>query len=183
MKISGIDFSISSPAMTVTESNDFSHCKFYSYSNNKKGVREIDALGYSNITLEANEPEENQLLRFDRISNFFISIIEKETPDAVYLEAYSFGSRGKIDVIVENTAILKYKLYKLGIPIFSIAPTSVKKFATGSGKADKIEMAKSFLERTKIDLGFDFQKGIKNPQSDIVDSYFLALYGLNQITK
>ena len=59
------------------------------------------------------------------------------------------------------------------------APTTVKKFATGKGNADKTMMHKSFMDDVGIDLKEEItpDKGtVDNPVSDIVDSYLICKY-------
>ncbi len=62
------------------------------------------------------------------------------------LEGYSFGSKGKVFHIAENTGILKYKIHNMGVPLEVIPPTTVKKFATGQRKCRQNDDAQ-FVQR------------------------------------
>ena len=59
------------------------------------------------------------------------------------------------------------------------APSTIKKFATGKGNANKELMYEAFVEETGDDLAklfeFDPYKG-QSPVSDIIDSYYIAKY-------
>ena len=97
----------------------------------------------------------------------------------IAIEGYSYGSKGKVFHIAENTGVLKYKIFQNGIPLEVIPPTTIKKFATGKGNADKVAMHKFFKTDTGIDLKNKItpDKGtVDNPVSDIVDSYYVCKY-------
>jgi hypothetical protein len=113
--------------------------------------------------------------RFDIIAHRFAQEISILKPKNVCLEGYSYGSKGQVFEIGENTGILKLELFRNFIEPTIIAPPTLKKFATGSGRASKEEMYDAFLEETKLDLEnqYDLKIG-KSPSSDMVDSYFLA---------
>ena len=66
------------------------------------------------------------------------------------MEGYSFGSTGRVFNIAENTGILKYNLWAALIHFDVLAPTTVKKFATGSGSASKVDMFNQFVEENGI---------------------------------
>ena len=58
-----------------------------------------------------------------------------------------------------------------------IAPTAIKKFATGKGNANKELMYESFLKETSRNLQEELvvkSEKIGNPTSDIVDSYYIC---------
>jgi hypothetical protein len=74
------------------------------------------------------------------------------------------------------------------IPFIVTPPTVIKKLATGKGNANKEKMWDTFLEETHYDLYKVFgmkmpKKKDASPISDIVDSYYLARYYFEQITK
>ena len=117
--------------------------------------------------------------RFKYISDFALDIIEPLLEPMVYIEGYSYGSKGQgLFQIAENCGILKYRLQEQNIPYNTIVPSVVKKGATGKGNADKDMMYEAFVKETKIDLKkiFDTEK-TGNPVSDIADSYFIQKIG------
>ena len=96
------------------------------------------------------------------------------------IEGYAFGAKGQVFNIGENTGILKLKLAeKVANDINVIAPSAIKKFATGKGNANKVLMCEAFIEDTGDDLAklfeFDPYTG-QSPVSDIIDSYYISKY-------
>ena len=96
------------------------------------------------------------------------------------MEGYAFSASGKaIFQIAENCGLLKYKLFQVSKPIEVIAPTAVKKHATGKGNASKEEMLKQFEKDTNINLQkliTPDKKTIGNPITDIADSYYICSF-------
>lgn len=61
-----------------------------------------------------------------------------KSADIVVLEGYSYGSKGRsIFQIGEMGGIVRWKLWKMGIPFVEIAPSTLKKYATGKGNSGK----------------------------------------------
>lgn len=125
--------------------------------------------------------------RYHNISQHFIDVLDimvvkKDSP--VYIEDYSFGSKGRVFEIAENTAILKQKLWTRGHDIVTVPPTVIKKFATKSGAAKKEDMYNAFFAKTQVDLHTNVtpHKKLGSPVTDIVDAFFLAEYG-HSLTK
>lgn len=133
---------------------------------------------FGNITGTHFIKPTNQMKRFDLISDWIMERISD--CDHVMLEGYSMGSRaGMAFTIGENTAFLKYKCYKKNLDLRTCPPSSLKKFASEKGNADKDMMYDAFIKETKQDLRkvFNYKaKKIGNPISDIVDSYYLCSY-------
>ena len=67
------------------------------------------------------------------------------------------------------------------IPVFTIAPTVIKKFATGKGNAKKDMMLSNFITSTGCDVRQVLDYAGDNPISDIVDSYFICEYGIHNV--
>ena len=167
--IVGIDYSLTSPAISV------GFKKYYFLTNKKKYIGKIseDIIGYEHR--EWTDPIE----RFRNISDFAIDIIKPLSNPKVYIEGYSYGSKGQaLFQIAENTGILKYRLQEEKIPYDIVVPSVVKKGATGKGNANKELMYEQFCKDTKTDLMkmMDTVK-VTNPISDIVDSYYIAKVG------
>ena len=102
------------------------------------------------------------------------------TTNSIGIEGYAFGAKGQVFNIGENTGILKYKLAeRVSDDINVHSPTTIKKFATGKGNANKELMYKAFVDETGDDLAqlfeFDPYTG-QSPVSDIIDSYYIAKY-------
>lgn len=122
--------------------------------------------------------------RHDNISNYFLRLLEEhaQVEFHIILEDYSFGSKGRVFNLAENCGLLKHKLWQSKYIFDTIAPTVLKKFATGKGNANKDAMYASFLAAGNPDINKTIspkKATIGNPVSDIVDSYYLALYRYN----
>jgi len=174
----GIDYSMTSPGVTVFSGDmanpmiaDFT---FHFITSKKRLIGKFlkgKIIGHDYP--EWKTPEE----RFDLLSEWAVSVIPGAV-EKVILEGYAFGAKGSaLFQIGENTGVLKNKLYHESIKIKTVAPTSVKKHATGSGRASKDDMYDAFYESTGINLCsvLDVTKKDSNPVSDIVDSYFICL--------
>ena len=185
---------MTSPAITIHagEAWSFSNCEFHFFHNSKK-------VCFSNLSKEASQlhpyeyPNKDELNsgteRFAFLSNWILEILSRfDTIDCIWIEGYSYGSTGsRIFEIGENTGILKYRLFEKGIPFRVVPPTVVKKFYTGSGKADKQLLEEAFISETNLDLRTFLNQTKKqfNPSSDIIDSYAICKYGffMNKIEK
>jgi hypothetical protein len=87
------------------------------------------------------------------------------------------ATTNRVFQVAENTGLLKYKLYQLGIPVTVIPPTEVKKHATGKGNADKNAMYTAFIHETGDNIKALLtpkREECVSPVSDIVDSYFIC---------
>jgi len=102
------------------------------------------------------------------------------------LEDYSYGSKGSVFEIGENTGLLKQVLFSLQIPFIPLAPGAVKKDATKNGAAKKDLMYKTFMEQESVSiekiLGYTTEvwkeKLIQTPWEvkpidDIIDSFYV----------
>ena len=179
MIIAGIDYSLRGPSICVYHGKEledkfsFDNCSFHYLTDIKKYAKTF----LNNIHGESFSEVEGDLSRYDSISGWACDTILKYGCKQVALEGYSYGSKGKVFHIAENTGVLKYKFFQYSIPIDIIAPTTIKKFATGKGNADKEKMHTSFLNETGKNLKkiiTPLKKKVSNPVSDIVDSYYVC---------
>lgn len=169
----GIDYSLTCPAITVSKSKNFKDCKTFYYTDKKKVVGKFknEIYGIQHV------PYESQMERIDNISKWAMSIINKFNVKYACVEDYSFGSKGRVFHLAENTGLLKWNLWKANIKVITPKPTEVKKYFTGKGNANKDAMYESFLIKTSVDLTLILdQKPDSNPISDIVDSYAMLCY-------
>ena len=104
-----------------------------------------------------------------------MEIIDTYETDKIILEDYAYAATGRVFNIGENTGILKYRLRNKA-NIISVAPTEVKKFATGKGNAGKSDMLDAFIKQTNVDPRDILEYYGENPISYIVDSYFMCNY-------
>ena len=119
----------------------------------------------------------NPIERFANLSTWALSIINKLTNPQIFIEGYSFGSKGQaVFQIAENGGILKYRLKEYDYRI--LVPSVIKKFATGKGNADKQKMYEQFCKDTNTNLMkvMDIPT-LNNPVTDIIDAYYIAKAG------
>ena len=174
----GIDYSLTSPAICV---NNEAGLMFYYLTSKKKyiGMMSEEIVGYEHK--EWTDPIE----RFKYISDFAMDIIGPCLNPMVYIEGYSYGSKGQaIFQIAENCGILKYRLQEEQIPYDTVVPSVVKKGATGKGNADKEMMYDAFVNETNIDVkSILATEKAGNPVSDIADAYFIQKVGYENSIK
>lgn len=123
----------------------------------------------------------NPIERFELLSNWALTIINKLITPKIFIEGYSFGSKGQaIFQIAENCGILKYRLKQYDYKI--LVPSVIKKFATGKGNADKQKMYEQFTQDTNTNMikTFDIPT-LSNPITDIIDAYYIAKTGYENI--
>lgn len=184
----GIDWSMNSPSICVHVGDEWNikNCQFMYFNGSKKRQVKTDQLRGWPVPIYDENDDLDRWTQNSKWAQERLYVYEPFKP-AIGLEGYSYGSKGGLAFsIAENTAILKYTLRKNmpeSIPnIF--APQAIKKFASGTGGADKQKMYNAFVEET----GFDLTKIIPskasgNPISDIVDSYFIAKLTYHELTK
>ena len=186
-RIAGIDYSLTSPAICVwklTDDDDrffnFDDCALY-YLENPHKRRGSTPHGILNIHATPYPEWKTEEERHELLSKWTMSII---TGCEVFIEGYAFATSGTSHVrsIAENTGLLKHKMHKVKQTFTSVPPTVIKKYATGKGNANKEIMYDAFCAEilTPSDLKSRLtpkSKKLRNPVTDIVDSYFICKYG------
>ena len=175
MKIVGIDYSMTCPALTIMVDGGFVTTTHF-LSPTKRG----EGSGRCGDLVWRGDPYPEYLSqeeRFNAISSWASSLCGGA--DLVVIEDYAMGAKGRVFHLGENCGLLKHKLWHNGLRFVVIAPTALKKFATGKGNADKCAMVEAFRQRTDIDLSSALHGGRNcgSPISDVVDSWWLADYG------
>jgi Holliday junction resolvasome RuvABC endonuclease subunit len=178
----GIDYSLTSPCVCIARDKTFQNSFFY-FLNDRKTV-----LGkFHNILGEQHEEYLTDQERYENIASWVLAILAdfKKEEVVVLIEDYSFGSKGRVFNLAENCGILKYMLYKQGYRFFTVAPTVVKKYATGKGNATKEKMYDAFLNDTFVDLHSIISPTTKlgSPTTDIVDAWYIARYMIDKTEK
>ena len=106
--------------------------------------------------------------------NIIASRVAMRTADGalVVIEAPSFGSNYPgHHAIAGLWWILVATVVGKGCPVVQVAPSSLKKFATGNGRAKKVQMRSAWLEHTGADVADDNR----------VDALFLRQIGLHLV--
>lgn len=122
------------------------------------------------VYTETITPDKNQALdnRVNDILRAILMHVDKESITMIEDYAYaSFPGSSSVTKLAEINGVVKHDLWSKFIPYFTIAPTTIKKFLTGSGKAKKEDMKlKGYIK-----YGREFKT------SDEVDAYVLAEIG------
>lgn len=183
MNVVGVDYSLTCPCMCLMESADIKHVKFYYLTHVLKDTGTFAngrIVGFPHKEFFSSEE------RYDDIAEFFLKYIPMGPPvPEVYIEDYSFGSKGRVFNLAENCGLLKHKLWEVGYKYHVVAPTVIKKFATGKGNSDKEAMYEAFVNETGLDIQKLLfpNKKLGNPVTDIVDSYYIAKYGYESLVE
>ena len=187
MRIAGIDYSLTSPAICVWKQEDgglfdFDSCDLY-YLESVQRWKSAAASGSGllNLHLEDYPVWETEEQRHDLLTDWTMRVIQG---CEVFIEGYAFATSGKSYVrsVAENTGLLKHKMYKVKQSFTSVPPSVIKKYATGKGNANKELMYEAFTAEllTPPDLQIRLRpnsKKLTNPVTDIVDAYFIAKWG------
>lgn len=180
--IAGVDYSLTSPACCILKDDKIIiHC----VTTKKPLVINYLVEPFHIITHLIDDKFSSFYSRVNILSDLFFEIL-KEVPQIAF-EDYSFGSKGRVFAIAENTGYLKQRLHNNSSNLYLYAPTQIKKYATGKGNAKKDQMIESFKEKFNIDL-FDIfninkQKSSIAPIPDIVDSYYVMEFLKNNLLK
>ncbi|MGW3826584.1 hypothetical protein ACWEAF_30890 [Streptomyces sp. NPDC005071] len=88
------------------------------------------------------------------------------TVGAVAFEGYAYGSKFKREEMGELGGVMRLALVQTWHPglLHAVAPTTVKKYVTGSGRADKDKMLLAVYMRWQFEA----------PNHDVADAYTLA---------
>jgi Holliday junction resolvasome RuvABC endonuclease subunit len=180
MIVAGIDYSLSSPAICVHEGDEWNYdnCSFHYLVQKEK---KLSALSPFFPTLYPSY--ESDVERFNNLALWSLNILKSSRVERVFMEGYAFGAVGRVFQIAENAGLLKYKVWKEGIPFEVYPPTIIKKFATTKGNSNKEKMYEAFVEENSVDIRDKIgilNKNQWNPVSDIVDSYYIAKLGFSR---
>lgn len=175
MTLVGIDYSLTCPCVCVSNNKIFTENYFYFLHSNKKYHGQT-----LNINGDDHDDYDTDQQRYENIASWVLNILMPFDKSNVFIliEDYAFAAKGRVFNLAENCGTLKYLLYKNGYNFSTIAPSVIKKYATGAGNANKEAMWKAFFESTQIDLidvfGSCKTKRLDSPVTDIVDSYYLT---------
>ena len=175
MRIAGVDYSMTSPAVCVHIGDqwDIMNCKFFYLNKTKKLAKKFLSGMICGKLLPGEFSHECE--RYNHVAEWTIKHLYGM--DHVSIEGYAYGATGRVFQIAENTGLLKHKLWELDIPYNIYTPTHIKKFATDYGYAKKPIMYEAWMKETDLDihnLMTPKRKEVSNPITDIVDAYFIC---------
>ena len=103
--------------------------------------------------------------RFVMMCDSMLEAIKSDNPEIVVCE-YPYGVIGNGRILIEMYGVVRRHCFRHAIPFIPVAQTTLKKYATGSGKAEKEAMQSQLKEEFGLDYG-----------KDEADAYWLAHLG------
>jgi crossover junction endodeoxyribonuclease RuvC len=142
------------------------------------GIVVIDDGDIVDAAIVSSQPSQTIHDRAYHIASEVVKMATKHTPCKIVIEGLAFGMRGSAtrDLAGLQFAIFQHlrftgRVYATEI----VSPTTLKKFATGSGKASKSDM-KAAVSAADLIMLKSFQKVNAKQLADLVDAYWLATY-------
>ena len=114
-----------------------------------------------------NFPNQRGWPRLQSIADEVSRVLDVWKPDNAVIEAYAIYRVSSVVAVVSVGTVVRKLLYDRRIPWVEVPPTTLKKFATGKGNAQKNDMAAA----AKAKLGYN------SPSDDIIDAVWLAKLG------
>lgn len=115
-----------------------------------------------------NFPKARGPARLQLIAQEVRRVISVWKPTQVVIEGYAIYRASSVVTVVACGTIVRQTLYELGYNWLEVPPTTLKKWVTGKGTANKAAMADAVLARW----------GYQSPSDDIVDAVALAQVGV-----
>lgn len=145
----GLDPSLTSPGFCLATTNN-NYLASSTYSSKQKGVYRLDEI----------------------VQHFEKNYLSSGALRWLLIEGYAFSKQGKGQGMLERAelfGIIKHRLFKGGYwnKVLIITPGSIKKFATGIGNVEKIQM----MMQAYKEFGLEFKK------DDEADAFWLAQIG------
>ncbi len=108
----------------------------------------------------------NRFARWACYSSFTEFLIGTYNPQIIVTEGYAFA-RNKMAALGELGGMVRWAIHESAIPVIEVSPSSLKKFVTGGGKAEKSAMMMHVLK----------QWGVETKTDNEADAVGLAMIG------
>jgi len=113
--------------------------------------------------------------RANAVANHILNLALTYKPSLISIEGLAFGMRGDAtrDLAGLQFTIINKLRFCGRFNVSIVTPNSVKKFATGSGKAKKVDMFEALPQKTKkkfLDLGVKKTTGLY----DLTDAFWIG---------
>lgn len=163
MRVLSIDQSYTCSGIVVLNDGDMEHCEVF------KTKKPEDAK-------DMKQTYHRAFLVSERI----VKLAEEYKPDLISIEGLAFGMRGNAtrDLAGLQFVIVVELIERYEYDVEVLSPLTVKKFATGSGKAKKIEMIEKLPEsilKKFLDLGVKKTTGL----GDLADAFWIGMCALD----
>ena len=189
-----IDCSISSTGISVFE---IKTGKTFLYCYSDKIRKKDDPISFKKNNIEVlveRQPKKDTFpdtfSRYINATEHIFEIINKRINDNVFvfIEGYSFASKGMLFSIGEFCSLLKYQFYKTGVTICEVSPSEWKKEILGNGSSKKDEIYNFHYENDLSEILKEFEKMnyIYKKGSfleDLCDCYSIQKYTLKKFNK
>lgn len=106
------------------------------------------------------------MARVQLIADLFATFLDQWKPTTAAIEGYGYASPS-LSISVEVQAFLRMALHVRVVPWYIVPPSTLKKYATGAGGAEKDKVSRIVKTRW----------GFEAPSDDVVDAYVLAKIG------
>ena len=110
----------------------------------------------------------SRIARIDELVCSVMAVIAAYSPSIVLVEGYSFMSKTPATDRIEYGGLLRWSIIRAGYRLYEVAPTTLKKWATGSGAGDKTGVVAELTKRY----------GVTFKTSDEYDAYALSRMGI-----
>lgn len=195
--IIGIDPSLSSTGLSILKDNKII---LFNYNNKKSNYKWFkntsNIINYIHHTYvfgkNFSESEVSKLKIFDEVTDKIIDTIIKyiDTGEIikVYIEGFSYSSKGNIIDLVVFSTLIRYKLLKIfNLELNIIPPSSLKSFigsevyekdkkgiyrnedGKAAGSFDKKDMMEALL-KLNLDLNFEYMEFLKNNKNTLLST-------------
>lgn len=117
----------------------------------------LTSTGYAEPSGECGTISTGTLRGTDRlryIRSAVLGLLDASDPTLVAIEGYAFARPNQAHQVGELGGVIRVALAELGVPWLAVPPSTVKKYATGKGTADKTAMVVAARER----LGYERQQ-------------------------
>ena len=188
MSIISVDLSIQSSSFAVYDGNK---TKLYVYTNKTKKSFRIDTptIKLTVIPHPKDLPEDDFQRYMVLADGLFYYMYQNLCDDTkVYLEGYSYASKGLVFNISEFCALFKRQLYPHYIPTI-VPPSEWKKAIVGKGNATKEEVADYIRyiayphDSRVVELGEFNDRQCKAKNSDMYDAISIGLAHNKKVKK
>ena len=109
-------------------------------------------------------PETKGYVRLQLIADAIRAVVESEDPDVILIERPISSGKFNNEIQSQIGTLIRDRIFTLEHKWYDVSPTTLKKWTSGSGKADKKQMAKAVASRW----------GYVNKDDNIIDAYALA---------